>query len=128
MRRSEPAITLLGAQRSTIASARDAVAATALSPTNAPGGRRYALAPAMAPLYPLFTAGKLASVLNVGTLVQPTTKAQDSAGSVPLPPGLFSHNDQQSYFQASSPEGATTGWVGRIGDLFEAGNGTPEHA
>ena len=42
---------------------------------------------------------------------------------MPLPPKLFSHNDQQSYFQASSPEGATSGWGGRIGDLFQSGNG-----
>jgi uncharacterized protein (DUF1501 family) len=42
---------------------------------------------------------------------------------VPLPPKLFSHNDQQSVWQSSSPEGATSGWGGRLGDLFEAGNG-----
>ena len=112
------------AQRSNIALGRDALAATALNPTNGLGGRQYALAPAMASLLPVFNAGKMAVVLNVGTLVQPTTKAQYSAGSVPLPPKLFSHNDQQSYFQASSPEGAKTGWGGRIGDLFQSGNGT----
>jgi uncharacterized protein (DUF1501 family) len=42
---------------------------------------------------------------------------------VPLPPKLFSHNDQQSFWQASNPEGATTGWGGRIGDLLQSGNG-----
>jgi uncharacterized protein (DUF1501 family) len=62
-------------------------------------------------------------MLNVGTLVQPTTKTQYTAKSVPLPPKLFSHNDQQSVWQSSSPEGATSGWGGRMGDLFEAGNG-----
>ena len=76
------------AQRSNIALARDALAATALSPTNALGGRQYALAPAMAPLLPVFNAGRMAAVLNVGTLVQPTTKAQYAAASVPLPPKL----------------------------------------
>jgi uncharacterized protein (DUF1501 family) len=60
--------------------------------------------------------------LNVGTLVQPTTKAQYTAKSVPLPPKLFSHNDQQSVWQSSAPEGAASGWGGRMGDLFEAGN------
>ena len=45
------------------------------------------------------------------------------AKSVPLPPKLFSHNDQQSVWQSSAPEGATSGWGGRMGDLFEAGNG-----
>jgi uncharacterized protein (DUF1501 family) len=61
--------------------------------------------------------------LNVGPLVQPTTKAQSTAKSVALPPTLFSHNDQQSVWQSSLSEGATSGWGGRMGDLFEAGNG-----
>jgi len=55
--------------------------------------------------------------------VQPVTKAQYTAGSVPLPPKLFSHNDQQSYWQSESPEGAASGWGGRMGDLFASGNG-----
>ena len=65
----------------------------------------------------------MAALLNVGTLVQPTTKAQYTAKSVPLPPKLFSHNDQQSVWQSSPPEGATSGWGGRLGDLFASGNG-----
>jgi uncharacterized protein (DUF1501 family) len=88
-----------------------------------PGAREYALAPALAPWTELFNTGRMAAVLNVGTLIQPTTKAQYQARAVPLPPKLFSHNDQQSYFQASSPEGATSGWGGRLGDLMQSGNG-----
>ena len=111
--------------RPALAYPRDQLAATALSPATAlPGGRQYAVAPALAPLASLFAAQKMAVVLNVGTLVQPTTKAQYQAKAVPLPPKLFSHNDQQSYFQATSPEGATSGWGGRIGDLLQSGNGT----
>jgi uncharacterized protein (DUF1501 family) len=107
-----------------IAYARSALDATALTSAAAlPGGQRYALAPNLAPLLPVWNAGRMAAVLNVGTLVQPTTKAQYSARSVPLPPKLFSHNDQQSYWQASNPEGATSGWGGRIGDLLQSGNG-----
>jgi uncharacterized protein (DUF1501 family) len=30
---------------------------------------------------------------------------------------LFSHNDQQSIWQSSSPEGSTVGWGGNLGDL-----------
>jgi uncharacterized protein (DUF1501 family) len=116
---------LYNAARSNIALSRDSLAGTLLTPSVAlAGGRQYALAPAMSALSPLFAAGKLAVALNVGTLVQPTTKAQYNANSVRLPPKLFSHNDQQSYFQASNPEGATSGWGGRIGDLLQAGNGT----
>jgi len=72
----------------------------------------------------LFAAGKLAVALNVGTLIQPTSKTNYVNRNVPLPPKLFSNNDQQSFWQASNPEGATSGWGGRIGDLFQSGNGT----
>ncbi|MFG6429025.1 DUF1501 domain-containing protein [Roseateles sp. LYH14W] len=101
---------------------RDALAATALPAGT--DGRQMALAPQLGKLKGLWDAGKLAVQLNVGTLVQPTTLAQYKARSVPLPPKLFSHNDQQSVWQASSPEGATSGWGGRLGDLFMGGNGT----
>ena len=111
--------------RKTLAYLLPDLAATVLNPvTPLPGGRQFALAPALAPLLPIFNAGKMAVMLNVGTLVQPTTKAQYIAKNVALPPKLFSHNDQQSYWQASSPEGASSGWGGRIGDLLQSGNGT----
>ena len=116
---------LYAAARQNLAHGRDTLAATLLNPSTAlAGGRQYALSPTMAPLVPIFDAGRMAVVLNVGTLVQPTTKAQYTANSVRLPPKLFSHNDQQSYWQASNPEGATSGWGGRIGDLLQSGNGT----
>ena len=110
--------------RSNIAIDRNALAGTVLAPATAlADGRQYALAPGLASLLPLFDAGKLSVVLNVGTLARPTTKAQYSNGSATLSPKLFSHNDQQSYWQASSPEGATSGWGGRLGDLYASGNG-----
>jgi len=111
--------------RAVLAYARSEVSPFALNPLSPlPGGRQFAMAPALAPLFPLFNTGKLAVVMNVGTLVTPTTKAQYSAKSVALPPKLFSHNDQQSYWQASGGEGAPSGWGGRIGDLFQSSNGT----
>jgi uncharacterized protein (DUF1501 family) len=120
----QPSYDLYASLRSTLALPRDQLAGTALLPNTAlAGGRQYAPAPSLAPLVPLFDAGHLAVALNVGTLVQPTSKSAYTARSVPLPPKLFSHNDQQSYWQASNPEGATSGWGGRIGDLFQAGNG-----
>ncbi len=113
------------AQRSNLAYTQAVLAATVLNPvTPLANGAQYALAPNLAPLMPVFNAGKMAVMLNIGTLVQPTTKAQYQAGSVPLPPKLLSHNDQQSYWQSSSPEGARSGWGGRIGDLLQSGNGS----
>jgi uncharacterized protein (DUF1501 family) len=121
----QPSYDLYAGLRGTIAHSRDSLAQTILLPnTGLPGGRQHALAPGLLPLIPLFDAGRLAIVLNVGTLIQPTSKANYTNKSVPLPPKLFSHNDQQSFWQASNPEGATSGWGGRIGDLLQAGNGT----
>ena len=86
-------------------------------------GLQYALAPQLALIKPVFDSGKMAVMLDIGTLVEPTTKQQYTNKSVALPPKLFSHNDQQSAWQSSLPEGATSGWGGRMGDLFAAGNG-----
>ncbi|MEO6363966.1 MAG: DUF1501 domain-containing protein [Caldimonas sp.] len=109
--------------RPTLAYPLAALGATTLAPTGLTAGRQYAVAPELAPLVPHYASGKLAVMLNVGPLIQPTTKAQYSAASVPLPPKLFSHNDQQSVWQSSAPEGAASGWGGRMGDLFVAANG-----
>ena len=80
-----------------------------------PGGRKFALAPALSALLPKFNAGRLGVLLNVGTLTRPTTKA-DYNSRTGLPPRLFSHNDQTSYWQSSGVEGSSIGWGGRIGD------------
>lgn len=110
--------------RSDIALPRDKLDATVLRPRDGgAGGRVYALAPSLAPLRPLFDRGVLAVQLNVGPMVVPTTKADYIGGRVPMPPKLFSHNDQQSYWQGLAPEGASSGWAGRMADLFAAGNG-----
>ncbi len=110
-----------------IALARADLAATLLTPTTAlAGGQQYALHPSMRGLSSLFNSGQAAVQLNVGPLVVPLTRAQyDSPDrkTYPLPPKLFSHNDQQSIWQSSSPEGSTVGWGGNIGDLALSSNG-----
>jgi uncharacterized protein (DUF1501 family) len=88
-------------------------------------GRQFALPVEMAPLKTIWDAGKLAIMANVGPLIVPTTKAQYQNAQVPLPPKLFSHNDQQSVWQASMPEGARQGWGGKLGDLFVSQNTSP---
>jgi uncharacterized protein (DUF1501 family) len=109
-----------------IALSKASLGATLLSPTQAlPNGRQYALHPAMTGLASLFNAGKAAVQLNVGPLVLPLTRAQYASAdrkTWPLPPKLFSHNDQQSLWQSSSPEGSTVGWGGHLGDLALSGN------
>lgn len=86
--------------------------------------RTFALHPFMQPVKTLFDANRLAVVANVGTLIQPITKAQYEARSAPYPSNLFSHNDQQSTWQAGQTEGARVGWGGRFGDLLAGENGT----
>ena len=86
--------------------------------------RTFGLHPFMGPAKTLFDAGRLAVVANVGTLVRPITKAQYEARTVAFPANLFSHNDQQSTWQAGQTEGARVGWGGRFGDLLNGMNGT----
>ncbi len=113
-----------------IALARADLAATLLNPAVVPAdvlgqARQYALHPSMTGLAGLFNTGRAAVQLNVGPLVVPMTRVQYSSSNRvlnPLPPQLFSHNDQQSIWQSSSPEGSTVGWGGNIGDLALAGN------
>ncbi len=111
-----------------IALGQAALANTLLSPSTAlPLNRQYALHPSMGGLAGLFNSGKAAVQFNVGPLVAPLTKTQYQGSNralYPLPPKLFSHNDQQSIWQSSSPEGSTIGWGGNIGDLALSANGT----
>lgn len=85
--------------------------------------RTFALHPFLGPLQTLFGQNRLAVLANVGTLIQPTTKSQYQSRSVAVPASLFSHNDQQSTWQALSTEGARTGWGGRFADLVAGMNG-----
>ena len=91
-------------------------------PDGANEGRELALAPEWAGLKGLYDAGDLAVLANVGTLRRPLDKA-GFASATNRPPQLFSHNDQQSLWQSSAPEGSTSGWGGRLGDLLLDDNG-----
>ncbi len=87
------------------------------------GGRQIALNPQMTGMKSLFDAGRASIVMNVGPLVVPTTRVQYDNKSVPMPPKLFSHNDQQAYWQSSfQTEGSASGWGGRAADLLLSGN------
>jgi uncharacterized protein (DUF1501 family) len=101
---------------------------TPLTPQAIPAGtnassRTFALHPFMGSLKTLFEQRRLAVVANVGPLIQPLTKAQYTAKSAPIPANLFSHNDQQSTWQANATEGAHAGWGGRMADVLAGMNG-----
>ncbi len=109
--------------RGSIALTQASLQSTELVPGNAwTDGRRMALSPNLAPMKTLFDNGRMVPVMNVGPLLGPLTLAQYKQG-IGVPPKLFSHNDQQSTWQAGGTEGTTTGWGGRMADLMLGGNG-----
>ena len=84
-----------------------------------PGLQSYALHPSLPEIQALVNSGHAAIVSNVGTLLQPTTRANYLAGKVTNPVNLFSHPDQQEEWQNVSASGSTsTGWAGRISDVL----------
>lgn len=86
--------------------------------------RAWGFHPAATRLRDLFEAEKCAVVANVGTLLQPTTKAQYLNNAVPLPAQLFSHSDQSTLWQLPSAlDNTPHGWAGRMGDAVLAMNG-----
>ena len=86
-------------------------------------GLEYGLHPRLAELHQLWQQNKLAVVCNVGTLVQPITKAQYLSGA-PRPDQLFSHSDQVAQFRTAVPNNASTsGWGGRLADRTAPLNG-----
>lgn len=86
--------------------------------------RTFGLHPFLSPVKSLFDRRRLAILANVGPLIQPTTKAQYVGKSAPIPANLFSHNDQQSTWQADAIEGAREGWGGRMADMLASMNGS----
>jgi uncharacterized protein (DUF1501 family) len=85
-------------------------------------GRSISMRPEMSGLKALYDQGRVAVLANVGPLIVPTTMTQYRQRQVPLPPGLFSHNDQQSTWMTGSREGSRIGYGGLLGDMFAAGN------
>lgn len=95
-----------------------------LSTTGQAAGRSFGMPNELSPLRELYEAGQAAVVANVGPLVRPITKTEFAAG-VGVPVKLFSHNDQASTWQSLSPEGARSGWGGRMGDILMSANAQP---
>jgi uncharacterized protein (DUF1501 family) len=88
---------------------------------NSVAGAPYAFHNRLAEVQSLFASKELAVVANVGSLVQPLTRAQYQAQQTPLPLNLFSHSDQQLQWQSSIAQGnSPTGWAGRAADYIAA--------
>jgi uncharacterized protein (DUF1501 family) len=86
-----------------------------------PSGVTYGFHPSMPEMATLFQNGQLAVVVNVGPLIQPTTKIQYQQNTVTLPPQLFSHNDQQDQWNSLKGHALLkSGWAGRIADALNS--------
>jgi uncharacterized protein (DUF1501 family) len=105
---------------------------TKITPSNT-SGVSYAFHPNLSPeannagqapgLMGVWTAGKLAVLCNVGSLVRPITRANYIAG-IGRPYQLFSHSDQVAQQQTSVANTiGQTGWGGRIADKTNSLNG-----
>jgi uncharacterized protein (DUF1501 family) len=91
------------------------------APVNSVSGAPYAFHNRLAEVQSLFASKELAVVANVGSLVQPLTRAQYQAQQTPVPSNLFSHSDQQLQWQSSIAQGnSPTGWAGRAADYIAA--------
>ena len=82
-------------------------------------GREFAFPEEMRELRDLYQQNRVAIVGNVGPLIEPVNVDTYNT-TARVPPRLYSHNDQQSTWMASSAEGATEGWGGRFGDIMAA--------
>ena len=104
-------------------SSRDRARLLPLTPDNAAdfGGREFALPEEMTGIHGLFQSGDAAIVGNVGPLIFPLNRAEWEAESIETPKRLFSHNDQQSTWMSSQPEGASFGWGGLFADAVLGG-------
>ena len=79
----------------------------------------------------LFQQGNLAIISNVGALIEPLTKQQyldqrHGNGNAQVPTALFSHSDQQDFWQTgisgTSATGVNQGWGGSMADLLSLTN------
>ena len=86
----------------------------------------WGLHPAFAAAKPLFEAGELAFLANVGSLVEPIYNASEigSPGGKRLPAYLYSHNDQQRQWMRGHATNTHTanGWGGLSGDQLRTLN------
>ena len=98
-------------------------AALALNPVAGNvGAGNVGMNPFAPELQAMFNNGKLAVISNVGTLVDPLTRATYNARK--KPPELYSHNDQTNLWQIGSGNGASNpqGFGGKIAGITAQDN------
>ncbi|OQX02330.1 MAG: hypothetical protein BWK73_43090 [Thiothrix lacustris] len=77
----------------------------------------------MPELAQLINDNKASVIANIGTLVQPVSRAQILAKTAKLPVFLFAHNHQQRILQTGQADNLTgIGWAGKIADQWQGIN------
>lgn len=88
-----------------------------------PLGIPYGVNAVMPELAQLFAEQRASVITNVGTLVEPTTRADVLSQSVELPLFLYAHDHQQRQLQTGQAGNLSgTGWAGRIADQWSGVN------
>lgn len=86
-------------------------------------GIEYGVNSIMPELAQLFSDRRASVVLNAGTLVKPTTRADILAGQAELPSFLYAHDHQQRQLQTGrAGDLSGIGWAGRIADSWKGVN------
>ena len=84
------------------------------------GSSPLAVHSSAAALQSLYDEGRLATIANVGTLIEPTTREQYQHNTVDLPAQLFSHSDQAIQWQQLQGRGRdVTGWGAKAVDYLQ---------
>jgi uncharacterized protein (DUF1501 family) len=101
-----------------------ALPASSLIPVTSNTGAPFGFHDKLTEVASLFSSKELSVVANVGSLVQPLTRAQyQAAQATTIPLNLFSHLDQQLAWQTSIAQGhSPTGWAGRAADYIASQN------
>ncbi len=86
--------------------------------------KKFGINPMMPEFANLYELGKISLISNLGTLVEPTTKAQIENKSVKLPLFLFAHDHQRrAIYTARADKIIKSGFAGRLADRWSPING-----
>ncbi len=91
-------------------------------------GNQQAFHSSLPDLQRLYNDDKLAVATNIGSIIEPTTRATFKNESVQLPADLFSHSHQQEFWETGTTAKNSThppGWGGRMIDLLSSANSNP---
>lgn len=81
-------------------------------------GHRMGLNPAAQDLMPLFESDRLSFLINVGTVMQPTTVSQVLNRTAVLPPFLGAHQESSQIVHGWGGDEDPSGWGGRLTDAL----------